>query len=185
MLHCCSEISRQKNHRVTIDQFALALMKDSVRYGWLPWQRTFNENMNKSNHDRSSVIWQKITDTENVNALKVVDRIDLTKFKNARTWLNVNAALRPDYVRNKESPMFLRKISLKIACRLAIKIETVSGPCNTCFCSASWRISYRRRSSVSKTRILWARDRFYIYQSDLFECSANVRALNCIFCRRD
>ena len=43
-------------------------------------------------------------------------------------WLTVNAALRPDYVRNKESPMFLRKISLKIACRLAIKIETVSGP---------------------------------------------------------
>jgi len=28
-------------------------------------------------------------------------------------WLTVNAALRPDYVRNKESPMFLRKISLK------------------------------------------------------------------------
>jgi len=27
-------------------------------------------------------------------------------------WLTVNAALRPDYVRNKESPMFLRKISL-------------------------------------------------------------------------
>jgi len=25
----------------------------------------------------------------------------------------VNAALRPDYVRNKESPIFLRKISLK------------------------------------------------------------------------
>ena len=51
--------------------------------------------------------------TQNVNALKVVDRIDLTKFKNARTRLTVNAALRPDYVRNKESPMFLRKISLK------------------------------------------------------------------------
>ena len=62
-------------------------------------------------HDRSSVIWQKIT--QNVNALKVVDRIDLTKFKNARTWLTVNAALRPDYVRNKESPLFLRKILLK------------------------------------------------------------------------
>ena len=28
-------------------------------------------------------------------------------------WLTVNAALRPDYVRNKENPMFLRKISLK------------------------------------------------------------------------
>ena len=103
-------------------------------------------------HDRSSVIWQKII--KNVNASKVVDRIDLTKFKNARTWLTVNAALRPDYVRNTESPMFLRKISLQIACRLAIKIET-----------ASWRISYRQRSSVSKTRIAWARDRFYILQS--------------------
>jgi len=56
-------------------------------------------------------LWQKIT--ENVNALKVVDRIDLTKFKNARTSLTVNAALRPDYVRNKESFMFLRKVSLK------------------------------------------------------------------------
>jgi len=33
---------------VTIDQFALALMKDSVRYGWLPWQHTFNKNINKS-----------------------------------------------------------------------------------------------------------------------------------------
>ena len=27
----------------------------------------------------------------------------------------------------------MHKISLKIARRLAIKIETVSGPCNTCF----------------------------------------------------
>ena len=26
-----------------------------------------------------------------------------------------------------------------------------------------WRISYRRRESVSKTRIAWARDRFYFY----------------------
>ena len=34
---------------------------------------------------------------------------------------------------------------------------------NTSLGSASWRISYRRRSSVSKTRIAWARDRFYIY----------------------
>jgi len=39
--------------------------------------------------------------------------------------------------------MVLRKISLKIACKLAIKIETVS--------------------CVSKTRIAWAKDRFYIY----------------------
>ena len=73
---------------------------------------------------------------------------------------------------------FLRKISLKIARRLAIKIEMVSGPCSTCFWyarapavrntslgSASWRISYRRRSSISKTRIAWARDRFYIFTS--------------------
>jgi len=70
--------------------------------------------------------------------------------------------------------MFLRKISLKIACRLAIKIETVSGPYNTCFWYALapavrntsyvtlWCISYRRCSRVSKTRIAWARDRFYI-----------------------
>jgi len=91
-------------------------------------------------------------------------------------WLTVNAALRPHYVRNKESPVFLRKISLKIASRLAIKIETFSGACNTCFWyavapavrntslgSASWRISYRRCSSVSKTRIACARDRFYIF----------------------
>ena len=62
-------------------------------------------------------------------------------------WLTVNAALRPDYLRNKESPMFLRKISLK-------------------FGSASWRISYRQRSSVSKTRIAWARDRFYIFNDE-------------------
>ena len=41
-------------------------------------------------------------------------------------WLTVNAALRPDYFRNKESPMFLRKISLKIARRLAIKIRLVT-----------------------------------------------------------
>ena len=58
----------------------------------------------------------------------------------------------------------------------AKNIETASGPCNTCFWyalapavrntslgSASWRISYHRRSSVSKTRIAWARDRFYFY----------------------
>jgi len=57
-----------------------------------------------------------------------------------------------------------------------INIETVSGPCNTCFWyarapavrntsrgGAEWRISYRRRESVSKTRIAWARDRFYFY----------------------
>jgi len=37
-------------------------------------------------------------------------------------------------IRNKgKSHAFLRKISLKIACILAIKIETVSCPCNTCF----------------------------------------------------
>jgi len=29
--------------------------------------------------------------------------------------------------------MVLRKISLKIACKLAIKTETVSCPCNTCY----------------------------------------------------
>ena len=39
--------------------------------------------------------------TQNVNALKVVDRIDLTKFKNARTRLTVNAALR-----GARSPVF-------------------------------------------------------------------------------
>ena len=94
----------------------------------------------------------------------------------------------PHYGDNKgESPWFLRKISLKIACKLAIKIETVSCPCNTCFwyalalalkntslgCAAPRDVfltidnrinnfvSYSQRSSVSKTRIAW-RDRFYI-----------------------
>ena len=61
--------------------------------------------------------------TQNINALKVVDRIDLTKFKNARTWLTVNAALRPDYVRNKESPMFLRKVSLKFCVKYRQKSQ--------------------------------------------------------------
>ena len=55
-------------------------------------------------------------------------------------------------------------------------IETVSCPCNTCFWysralavrntsrgAAEWRISYNQRASVSKTRIAWARDRFYFY----------------------
>ena len=54
-------------------------------------------------------------------------------------------------------------------------IETVSCPCNTCSWyaralavrntsrgAAEWRISYCQRSSVSKTRIAWTRDRFYI-----------------------
>jgi len=39
-------------------------------------------------------------------------------------------------------------------------IETVSCLCNT---SASWRISHSQRSSVSKARIAWARNRFYFY----------------------
>ena len=46
--------------------------------------------------------------TQNVNALKVVDRIDLTKFKNARTRLNVNAALRPDYVKEMQYVLLIR-----------------------------------------------------------------------------
>jgi len=73
--------------------------------------------------------------------------------------------IRPDYVRNKESPMFLRKvlsivkilrkISLKIASRSAIKIETVSGP---------------------------ARDRFYIYTSLKTASSAPIHiGLGCSF----
>ena len=57
----------------------------------------------------------------------------------------------------------------------AINIETVSCPCNTCFRyarapvvrntsqgEAEWRISHNQCESVSKTRIAWARDRFYI-----------------------
>jgi len=50
----------------------------------------------------------------------------------------------------------LRKISLTIASRLAIKIETVSGPCNTCF----W---YALAPAVRNTSLGVARDRFYIF----------------------
>jgi len=46
---------------------------------------------------------------------------------------------------------------------LACKVDLSLRHYNTSLGSASWRISYRRRSSVSKTRIAWARDRFYIY----------------------
>jgi len=89
-------------------------------------------------------------------------------------------------IRNKgESHVFFwRKISLKIAWKLAIKIETVSWPCNMCFWyalalavkntslgSASWRISYRQHSSLSKTRtgIAWPRDRFLYFYYDLIK----------------
>jgi len=93
-------------------------------------------------------------------------------FGNA-VWLNVRTRPidRLAHCRNPQQrrvPGFLRKISLKIACKLAIKIETVSCPCNTCFWyavalavrntslgCASWRISYCQRSSISKTRIAW------------------------------
>jgi len=39
----------------------------------------------------------------------------------------------PHYGRNKGESRGLRKISLKIACKLAVKIDTVSCPCHTCF----------------------------------------------------
>jgi len=41
-------------------------------------------------------------------------------------WLTVNAALRPDYVRNKESPMFLRKISLKFCVNIVKNRSQIS-----------------------------------------------------------
>ena len=73
--------------------------------------------------------------------------------------------IRPDYVRNKESPMFLRKvylsivkilrkISLKIASRSAIKIETVSGPCNTCFLYAR-ALAVRNMSRGGEINQVW------------------------------
>jgi len=67
-------------------------------------------------HDRSSVIWQKIT--QNVNALKVVDRIDLTKFKNMRTWQTGLLSM-PHYVRTtsaiKRVPCFCVKYRWNLA----------------------------------------------------------------------
>ena len=68
----------------------------------------------------------------------------------------------------------LHKVSLKIAWKLAIKIETVSCPCNTCFwyavalvvrnASAPPRDIFltARARAYQKTRIAWERDRFYI-----------------------
>ena len=113
-------------------------------------------------HEHSSVIWQKITHRSHQSECS-------SEHAPSTDSLTV-------VIRNKgESHVFLRKISLKIACKLAIKIETVSCPCNTCFWyartlvvrnmslgCASWRISYSQRSSVSKTRIAGARDCFYI-----------------------
>ena len=53
---------------------------------------------------------------------------------------------------------FLRKISLKIACKLSIKIETVSCPCNMCFWYARRGLSWLHSKGLSDELVDWLMD---------------------------
>ena len=96
-------------------------------------------------HDSSSVIWQKIT--QNVNALKVVDRIDLTKFKNARTWLTVNAAL---YVQTTCVLMHrcLTGAAPRYLTELAVPVASTARRCLRSVSSADFVAPSTRRSTI-------------------------------------